>query len=642
MDISNRFSSLEIGEIGSQGCTKFEAVTPQFQSESDNGNGVATVPTPAYPNFADDSLAEVVELRNEIQVSIGPTVTQFSNTEDSQEIMDLFTVVMETWEQAGQGKSPFLVATLVSHAAFTEFENISHRLKTSWNIADPEALHHRFTQMGQILCEDNSNAAWERAIEELKKTYHQLLHLKNHSPKELAEHASFRPQTLLVLRTGPESTSKDDECITSMLQDLARHMLTHTMQTSFYRVGSPVWADVGYFLTHDKDESDGFRCTFGLQLLLKSFKSYVFASEPKIQPAVCRIRALRFAQEAIPNIGAALDDATMPCRCPNTLAFHLERLRIDLEHFLKAREFDFYFQSSWVSGSHVMEIADALFYYGLRLFSYRNLVGSLLHVYNTLRHSNSIGSIALFDSLIEVFNDILFPGGRPSRNFKLCYMRHMGGRLHFHSHKHDSGCHSMLIPVQAAKATAGFGLPRGNDDPRFDYRKTSFFLYLKEQGYLLDDGTWTQVLSILKDRNPISADHALHGQARSRQCPHHRNRPHQNPPSCTRSKLESLREALSSDFSRPFCTVKINFFKVYLACVRIVTRISDEYHGKDARPGQRCLCFAENLLLAADRCRGNEKRFRYYCCKDLVEICRTAMVEDMGNAPVEEFLWNGV
>ena len=497
--------------------------------------------------------------------------------------------------------------------------------------------------MEQLLGGSEPATILQTIVATLNKNWLRLLDVKSQGPQNLTEQASSPPQTTRILRNGPNAASNDDECIAWILQDLSRYMLTQTMRTSFYRVGSPVWADVGYFLTHDQGQGDGFRCSFGLHLLLKSLKSYVFATEPKIQPSVCRIQALRFAQEALPDISAVLDDATMPCRCPDTLAFHLERLHTDLSHFMRTKEFDFYFQTAWVSGSHMVEMAEALFYYGLRLFSYRNLVGSLLHVYNALKHFNSIESIPLFDSLIDAFSDILFPGGRPSRNFKPCYVRHMGGRLHFHSSNHDSGCHAMAIPARTAKATAGFGLPRGNDDPRFDYRKTSLIFHLKEQDYLLRDDTWAQVLATLNHDKLVADDpHALHANVKTRLCSHHRNRLHHMLPSCPRQKLCSLREALSSDYDNPFCTARINFFHVYLTCVRIVSRISDEYHGEDGRQGQRCLCFAENLLLAADRCRDNPRRFKYYCCKGLVEICRTAIVREVGDAKTEQFLWRRI
>ncbi|KAI9657477.1 MAG: hypothetical protein M1821_003159 [Bathelium mastoideum] len=640
MTISNRFSSLQLHHNEPQGSEETEIIEAEGNPASHDSKDDATHVS-AYPRFVDDALGEAIELRNDIEVHQTSEFNWFeSRAESPQEIQNLFAVVTDTWKQAGQDRIPFLVATAVSHAAFAAFEDTAHRLKTTCDVIDPKALLDKHLQMAGMY-ENYSNPTASEVVLLFARNYTQLQRCKVQSAKDLAEQASSWPQSARILHNGPDLGPDDDECIAWIVHDMVRHMFTNTMRTaSFYRVASPVWPDLGYFLTHNNEESDCLRCSFGLQLLLKSFKSYLFAAEPKIQPSACRLQALRFVQEALPNVGAVLDDATMPCRCPDTLAFYLEKLYTDLTQFLKAKEFDFYFQSPWVSGSHTMEILEALFYYGLRLFSYRNIVGSVMHVYNALRHFNSLKAIRLFDEINNAFNDILFPGGRPSRNFRSSYVRHMGARLHFHSNKDHTGCHTMAIPAHAAKATAGFRAPGKSDDPRFDYKKTSFFFHIKRHSYLLDGPTWAETLDMLNDKTPNLGDGTKHGIAKSRhQCSHHR---HQTTPSCPRIRLETLRDALTTDFSQPICTARINFFKLYLTCVRIVSRISDEYHGKDAKPGQRCLCFAENLLLAADRCRDNERRFQYYCCKDLVDICQRAMVEEVGDAEAGEFVWKGI
>ncbi|KAL9092881.1 MAG: hypothetical protein Q9165_004299 [Trypethelium subeluteriae] len=615
----NRFSSFESDHIETQDLADVIETDLPLESRPKDSDGETTL---TIPMLADDVLGQLFELCEEVQA-----------------IQDLYSVFMATWELAGQGKLPCFVAALVSHAAFAEFERVSHRLRISCDIADPQVLEERFTQMSEMSCEDKRNTELQKIVEVLNKSWQQLLDLKSKPSKELSEQITSRARAPQILRAGDHSAAMDDDCVARMLEDLYRHTSSHTMSIIFHRVGSPVWPDVGYFLTHGNEESDGFRCSFGLQLLLKSLKSYVFAAEPKIPPSACRLQALRFAQEAIPSIGAVLDNPTMPCRCPNTLAFHLEQLQTELQHFLGVKQFDLYFQSPWVSGSHMVEIADALFYYGLRLISYRSFVGSLLHIYNALRYFDFIEPVAMFDSVSQALGHILFPGGRPSQNFKACYMRHMGGRLSFCSDKHDSGCHSMVIPPHTAWATAGFGLPTGNEDPRFDYKKTSLIFHLKEQDFLLQNGTWTQMVGIVSKKSPTTDKQSSHESTKTRPDYHHRSAAL---PSCPRQKLRTLREALSRDFNHPLCTARINFFQVYLACMRIVSRISNKHHGDEATLRQRCLCFVQEFLVAADECRGNEKRLKKRCSKGLVDICKTAIVEEVRDAKIEDFLWKTI
>ena len=171
-----------------------------------------------------------------------------------------------------------------------------------------------------------------------------------------------------------------------MLYNIGTLLQAHHQQNTIIRIGTPVYPEVGYFLAHGEKDSDnnGLRSSCGLQLLLESYKSYIFTAGPTYAASSCRLQALKFAQEARISIRAVLDDSTMPCRCPGTLAYHLENLDQDFKGFLETRVFDFYFQSPWVSGSHVLEMLEALFYHGLRLFSYRNYVGALLHAYNVL------------------------------------------------------------------------------------------------------------------------------------------------------------------------------------------------------------------------------------------------------------------
>ncbi len=560
---------------------------------------------------------------------------------------DLLTATQRSWEQAARGEISLVVATFVTHSAFAAFEGIENRLKTLCDISDPEVLRSKFMQMDQDLGvpindEDGSRSPTKRLVEALQKPWYLLLRMKDKGPERRRGEALsiFERSSHLVLHKSTDPGSTDEECLTVMLQNIGLHLQATYLNIGIIRVGTPVYPEVGYFFTHGENDSNCLRCSYGLRLLLESCKSYLFALQPTAAPSNCRLQALQFAQEAIPSIYAVLNDSTMPCRCRGTLAYHLENLHLDFKGFLKVKVFDFYFQSPWVSGSHILEMLEALFGYGLRLFSYRTYVGSVLHVYNVLRQFTDLQSIPLLENLCDTFSDIIFPGGRPCRNFKACYIRSMGGRLRFNSHTsdHKSGCHSMAIPAHTAKATAGFRLPNEPNDPRFDYQKISLLHHIKRRGYHPDDATWNRIYNL----SSTDEDRLSQKTRRNHPCFHHGPLEHDLFSCTAQHRLQRLQTAIHTECSGAFPIAKINFFEVYLACVRTISLVSDKYHGDRARPGQNCACFADTILSAADRCRNNEHRLQPFGCEDLVGICREAMTEVLGERVLEAFLWKGL
>ena len=428
-----------------------------------------------------------------------------------------------------------------------------------------------------------------------------------------------------------------------MLEDIGQHIV-HGRRITVVLNGSPLYADIGYLFSHRKDNIHDLRCCYGLNALLRAYKGYLFAPQcAPVTPSSCRLAALRFAQEITKSIVPVLDDASMPCRCCQTLAFHLENFKIDLQVFTSELLFNLYFQNPWVCGSHILEMLETAFYYGLRLFSYRHFVGSVLHVYNILRELTGFQEIPLLEHLCTTFNEILFPGGRATKSFRFCCMRYMGGRLRFTDHNkadHKSGCHKFEVPANSAKATTGFGLRKEANDSRFEYRKISLLHHIKDRGYHVDEASWDRV----RDVNDINEDGIKSAnKAKKRRSCHHAHSSSQCSPFSTSSQhqLRQLQKALLTEFTGPFPIAKINFFEIYISCVRIVSMISDRAHG-DEDKGSRCLCFLETMVTAADRCRENEHRLQPFGNRELVECCKEAMLSVLGGREVEEFLWRGV
>lgn len=555
-----------------------------------------------------------------------------------QEMDDLLLVTKEVWAQAGKGETPLVVAALITNVAFAKFEGVEQRLKLMCDGSEPGVLRTKLlrmqdTPLGSKTLEVGLDSPVTQSIENLQQSWHLLLHLKDGVRRTKPECDACMPKpSNIVLRIGPDSTEADENCLNMLLHNIQQHVRAKSVPTDIVRAGTPLYAEVGYFLTHEENDVNGLRCAFGLRMLLESYKSFMLAGQGACAPPSCRVQALKLAQEALPSVCSVLGHSSMPCRCYQTLAFHLENLESDLKAFLQEKCFDLYFQSPWVSGSHVLEMHETLFYYGLRLFSYRHYVGSVVHVYHILREFTGFRSIPLLEQIRDTFNDVLFPGGRPSRNFKSCCVRYMGGRLKFKpdSSDHKSGSHHMVVPAHTAKATAGFGLRKEANDMRFAYCKISLFYHIKEKGYHVNEGLWS--------RSHALADPHAFGKDRKRHtCSHNHSKQESTSNTCPH-QFSHLQKAVLHDFAGPFPVARVNFFKVYMSCLPIISIISDKTHDGEDR-GRNCLCFLDVMLQCADRYKANEHKLQPFGCKELVDTCKEAMSGILSERSVDDFLW---
>ena len=551
---------------------------------------------------------------------------------------DLLFATREVWDQVGRGETPLVVAAFITNAAFARFEGVEQRLNLLLGTSNPEVLSMKLLRLegSPTVCsgsEYRSNSSAGPVIQSLQQIWRLLRKLNDSERMTSIECDLCRPKTSdITLHLEADSAEADEKCMRMILHDIKRRVRSRCLPSDIVREGSPLYAEVGLFLTSEKNDVNGLRCTFGLRMLLDASKSFVLARKGTHKPPNCRLQALKLAQEALPCLGVVLGDASMPCRCPQTLAYHIENLKLDLKAFFHEKCFDAYFQSPWVSGSHVLEMHETLFYYGLRLFSYRHYIGSVVHVYHILRRLTGFGSVPLLEQLRDTFNDVLFPGGRPSRSFKACCLRYMGGRLRFRADAsdHKSGSHHMAIPAHTAKASAGFGLRKEANDSRFAYCKISLFYHVKEKGYHINESLWSRI-------------HALAGQNlsglgnRGHRCTHDHTRQEPTPSSCPH-QLSHLQSAVLTDFAEPFPIARVNFFKVYVSCVQIISIISDKTHGGDDR-GRNCLCFLDVMLEAADRYKDNEHKLQPFGCRELVSTCKEAMSAVLGERSLDDFLW---
>ncbi|KAL8934321.1 MAG: hypothetical protein Q9216_005970 [Gyalolechia sp. 2 TL-2023] len=602
---TNQYGVLDIAGINVELLTLSDEAPCLHDSTADRDKCTDSLSNTTLSTVVDDGLGNIFELYREIHVGIPYNAC----------IKRCLDVVF-------RGNSHLITAAAVTSAAHTFIENAEHRLATSHQISDPSAILEACLKMPDSLDSSIDTASASKptsqTTRDLDDCWQAMMDLRHAATnkddfqeKILKPHAP--PQ--ISLRRGPDTSASDAQCRFVLLSNIAQCMSSSRLQNTFIRFGSPVVPELSFFVSREKTSTNCLHCASGLSLLMSSYKAYSFALPTGQSPSSCRIQALRFAQDVMMDVSSVLKHPSMPCRCHGTLAFHLESLKQDLEEYLRTKMFDFYFQSPWVCGAHILEMLHAVHYYGLRLFAYRSYVGSVVHMYNVLRQLHDLAPIPVLEALCEQLAELFFPGGRPKRSFKNSYVRYMGGRLRFHAKaKHQNGCHGLVIPAHAARANAGFSSAGEAKDGRFECGRLSLLWRIKERDWRFDN------------------DAGSHG----------RNQCQGEEDYITATELESLNDQLASSFASPLPTALINHFPLYLACARIVNNISDAYHGSDVKPGQYCLCSAENLLVAADGCReGKGWRIKKEV-RELAEVCARGIQEEFEGKEVGEFVWRNI
>ncbi|KAI9705500.1 MAG: hypothetical protein M1836_006255 [Candelina mexicana] len=585
-----------------------DSVAPPHVLKIDNGS----------PRIADDDLGEAVEILRYLQ-----------------EMQDLCAAAKQSWEHTATGSNPLVVAALITNVAFAIVHEIDSRLCFILGNADPEALFVRYTALLSSLSRIPQRSEGVSPClacafgEDLRRPWQILLSFKNGLHKDQGDVPRFQKPTDYIVSLNDNRLEAEQISWTMMLRSMVNLIASATGRgpTDIMWLCSPFVDEIRAFLLAD-GATQGIKCAFGLRVILEGFKGHLWSLESTPNKINCRVEALRFTEEVIISVGSVLCDSTMPCRCPHTLASYLERYRNDLLAYTKESAFDLYFQSPWVAGSHMLEILDMAFYYGLRLCSYRNYVGSVLHVYNVLIKFGNLQTVPLFEGLSKVFLDVIFLGECPSRNFASCLMRFMGGRIRFsnaHPGRTYSAQHSCGWDMEMPRAPIfeGKGLRKEISDERFKYDKFSLFYQIKEAGYTLNDGLWAQVFGGRKGkkasrREKFEARRKLERVTTS----HH--------------PLHYVEQAVLKDFEGDFPVAKINLYEVYLACANIVSRVSDDIHGVK---GDHCLCFVETLLKAADRYQAHRQTLKSFPQPHMLRITEQAFRDVLEGRPLSEFFW---
>ena len=241
-------------------------------------------------------------------------------------------------------------------------------------------------------------------------------------------------------RDGPRQVDSERDCLTMMLNSMER------LGKNDKRAGALSMRDLNPLVEKTAAMSPEDVLTmrpdvvFGLQLLIESYKSFLFGNGATPTKVNCRLQALKFAGEVKKSIMRVLrmrpprKRETCTCKsCTEQLLRQgLEFLEQDLSSFTGERRFDLYYQAPWVAGSQMLEILSQATDYGLLLCNRFQYVGAVLHLYNCLRQVGAIKKDEiLLEKLCNLLEKVVFKGPKPDHNFYSRFIVFLGGKIEF-------------------------------------------------------------------------------------------------------------------------------------------------------------------------------------------------------------------
>ncbi|KAK6382059.1 hypothetical protein LTS17_003944 [Exophiala oligosperma] len=556
-------------------------------------------------HFGDDELGTFLEVNEAIQ-----------------RISDISSSVERCWALAANGHLSFPVAAFVTDVAFSMLRQVGVELLTHDEDLTLSRLHQLCCKRigDEVTNGENSGDGGHVLLDELQKMEQSLLHFREGHSKLLIQSCAVcvqKPAEYIQPPAGGSGTTARPRFVEAIVDNIVHLVARTAAPPNIVRNSTPVYADVGYLITRDDEKAQSWSAILGLELLTKGYRSYLESLPLANEISRCRLAALRLAQQASSQVSRVLNDKTcFPCRCTQTLAYHLQNLEADLNSYAKYKCWDIYFQSPWVAGNQILEILDLCHYYGMRLFNYRHYVGAVLHSYNALTQLDRLKKIPILESLCDQFGGVFFPGGtRPKGSFRACWSRHVGARLKFkkgHKNRNSNDAWCMAIPAHAARRAAGLGAYGGSGDTDSTSKVDCLVFRVKQQDYNVGDDVWDSLnvaAADVVDKKGCATTRTTKRRSVGATVSSQRRRESlsMSTESSQQPRLLDLAEAAQRSFttatteSGVLPLARLNMFAVFERCVQVVSTLSDGTHTSPDEKGSNCICFASAILTGGDR-----------------------------------------
>jgi len=259
-------------------------------------------------------------------------------------MQDISTSIDGYWAAAGNGDVSFVVASFMTNVAFASLRQVVNDLLEH----DENLCYSKFFQ---ICSSFRGSFESELRNQNIIGTEGSLLSRLQHIGRTLAERQTdgnlfwdpscarceqkFASQVYSIAINGT-AINKTGDCrfISSAVTENVVHWVSHkTIPLNGIMKSTPVYSEVAEDLTTDeKNKKESWSAILGLNLLTQSYGVYLrCVKQPHLVPRN-RIAALKIAQQVNHQITALLQDQTcFPCRCSQTLGWHLQSMALDLQ-----------------------------------------------------------------------------------------------------------------------------------------------------------------------------------------------------------------------------------------------------------------------------------------------------------------------
>jgi hypothetical protein len=565
-------------------------------------------------------------------------------------MQDISSSIDGYWAAAGKGAISFVVASVMTNVAFASLHRVvNDLLQHDESLSGSEFFRTCTSLRGSFEAElrnqkiIGTNASLLSRLEYISQTLSDCQDNEDlflHDPSCARCGLKFANEVHSRVIKG---TAGSRLISSAMTENIMHWVSSETVPLNVIMRSTPIYSNVAEdLITETKNNKESWSAILGLHLLAQSYRVYLrYFKQPHLVPK-SRIIALKLAQQVCSQVTTLLEDQLcFPCRCSQTLGWHLQNMAVDLRLYASHNCWDLIFQTPWVAGCHVLEILALCNYYGHYLLKYRHYVGAILHSYNALTQLGGLDQIPVLEKINSQFSETLFPGGNlPSSNFHACWARYVGARLKFRkNHKgkntHDNWC--LAIPALAAKVAAGIGIP----DHRQKEKSGCMLFQIKQQDYHVSDAQWdeandsyTKVQQIRKNNGSKPVPDTT-GQISTAQM--------------EKQKLLPLAVTIQALFAgRPGKTLplaRVNLFAVFERCVQVVSTVSGTLHPEEHRRKEdHCVCFASEILSGADRLFEGRRCGKLEAWKEherkLVTNMNEAILAAFGSVKEAELVWD--
>ena len=549
-------------------------------------------PSAAYPRqtfgLKDDSLADMSEIHYFVTVSHASQDVSLIQTNSEQNLDLMCTKIKHVWAKAAAGSIPSVLAAWLTTAAVeclhcrlaplhnTNHQELCDKYKTFLGIdrqgSSISPFPARNTAQSGVFSSGHGLFCPAEAIIRGKST--QL-------EEPMQRVAIFEDPGKVVT---VEDCADDRERAESILMDrlltsVQRHLLpSEELRKEFLYEMNPLIKDIDtVYRAEDPNAMIQTSLVFGLQLLVESYKSFMFSDEKTPQTVNCRVQMLKFALEvktALTNLRelrAFIHERCCDNHCRNRiLSSRMWVLELDLMILTEQKGFDLYYQVPWVAGSQMLEILSQATRFGVELCNRSQIVWAVLHLYNLLRQCGALDKeTILLEHLCSALGKQVFRGDPPQRDFLTRFQICNGGRLEFDRwtrHKSRQHPSDEDKPCSRSSKTWRVRMPRSdtdlaNNNHELNPHQTSILAGLHSCRFRPLCANWSYVWHSMDRSKWPPTDETMDRVA-------HEIAAH--PPVFA---LDHLERAVGPELQGDFPSARLNWFEIFLTVTEILSEV---------------------------------------------------------------------